>query len=373
MALIRALGYHIAPLNLEVGPEDLSKRLYGLASKIDNLCRGFDCEVWTRRIVLPQLPDVDPRRIMRYVDIAEQFAHDMKVDFIALPFSNFEFNKYGIKLVEILGENKKVVSSVKVAELGDVPTYAKITDAVSTLFEMAEVAGPEGCTRFALAYGDQPETAYFPDAASRRDGFSITLRYIPDLLEKVYPSSKIDDLVVTLLYIFKHFDTLAKRISKDFETQYLGIDTSLSPWMEESVARLVSKILDDEFGSPGTYEVLNRLNMALERASSEITALGFCEVMLSVAEDNILKDLCRAGKIQLKELVSMISICVSGLDMVAIPLSTPKKRLARLLMDTFAIACKKRKPIGVRLIPVPCEPNSNVEVGRFGKMPVLQV
>jgi uncharacterized protein (UPF0210 family) len=69
----------------------------------------------------------------------------------------------------------------------------------------------------------------------------------------------------------------------------------------------------------------------------------------------------------------MIQMCVAGLDMVAIPLSTSRERLARLLMDVLAIAHRKRRPVGVRLLLVPSNPNSYVEIGRFGKVPVLQV
>jgi uncharacterized protein (UPF0210 family) len=372
MALIRALGYHVTSINFETGPDEFYEQLYGLSSKIDNLRKGFDCEVWTRRVVLPQLPGVDPRLLSRYVELAELAARDIGVDFIAFPFSDIKLNKYRSAFAEILKDNKNIVSSVKIAGLGEVPTYTEVASAVNALFELAETAGPEACTRFALACGDQPETAYFPDAASRREGFSITLRYVPDLMESIANGS-IENLTTSLLKIFKHFEISAKRASKSAEVPYLGTDTSLSPWMEESVARLVSKMLGDEFGSPGTYDAVNRLNVALERANSEINALGFGEVMLSVAEDNMLKELCGAGKIGLQHLVSMIQMCVAGLDMVAIPLSTSRERLARLLMDVLAIAHRKRRPVGVRLLLVPSNPNSYVEIGRFGRVPVLQV
>lgn len=373
MALIRALGYHIKPFDMEKNFKNFFEQYNEFAHRFDIIRKGFSCDIWTKRIVLPPVSPEYFDSPARYVDLVEKIVREVKVDFVALPFSESTFSKDKTFIGEMLEENKSIVSSVKVAELGEVLSETKIIDVTDLLFEIANAAGPEGCTRFALAYGEQPETAYFPDAASRREGFSITLRYVSDLMEKIGPESNQEEIVASCSAILKYFDKLARRVSKMSETPYLGIDPSLSPWMEESVASLASKMLNDEFGNPGTYDVLNKLNIALEKASSEINALGFGEVMLPVAEDDLLKNLCKSGKMRLQQLVSMISICVAGLDMVAISLSTPRERVRRLLSDTFAVAYRKGKPVGVRLLLVPSNPGSEIEVSRFGKIPVLQV
>jgi len=98
---------------------------------------------------------------------------------------------------------------------------------------------------------------------------------------------------------------------------------------------------------------------------------GFNEVMLPVGEDSTLKRLVLEDRITLSTLVSLISVCVVGLDMVALPLSTDPKILAKVLRDIAAIVSSKGRTAGIRIILVDGRPGDEVELGQFGKVPIM--
>ncbi|MEM3326533.1 MAG: DUF711 family protein, partial [Thermoproteus sp.] len=146
---------------------------------------------------------------------------------------------------------------------------------------------------------------------------------------------------------------------------FLGIDGSLSPWGEKSVAKAIRRIFGVEVGRWGTHYSIRALNEAIW--SSGVKLLGFSEVMLPLAEDEELKRLVERGTLDLYKLVSYASTCVAGLDMV--PIETDLETLKKILLDLEAIAKTKGRPVGVRVFPAS---GQYFDVPGFGKTPVLR-
>ena len=149
--------------------------------------------------------------------------------------------------------------------------------------------------------------------------------------------------------------------------EVLGVDGSLSPWGEESVAKAVERIFNTELGSPGSHYAIRLLNRAIEEAGVKKT--GFNEVMLPLAEDEELKRLVWEGRLQLRDFVSYTSVCIPGLDMAPIRVGD-WEALRRLLYDLAAIAEAKKRAVGVRIFPVDVD---EYDVEGFGKTPALRL
>jgi len=102
----------------------------------------------------------------------------------------------------------------------------------------------------------------------------------------------------------------------------------------------------------------------------EVKAVGFNEVMLPLAEDNCLKKRAKEGKLRLYDLISYIPICAVGLDMVPIPADISDEELLRILKDVEVMSSIKGRTVGVRVILASSKPGDEIELRRFGKVPI---
>jgi len=90
--------------------------------------------------------------------------------------------------------------------------------------------------------------------------------------------------------------------------------------------------------------------------------------MLPVAEDNTLMQRVSEGSLTLSQLLLLTSVCVAGVDMVAVrrDLETYKS----LLKSTMAIQFIKRRPYGVRVIP--SDGSGEFFLKEYGKIPEIK-
>ena len=346
--------------------------LIGLGQQVkpfEDAARSFKSEIWTKRIVLPRF-DVQRNGLVRRISgLVEDALSKVKVDYVALPFGYFDMDRVAEELATSLSGSESLLCSVKLSDLGEALEPERALSAARLLRLIAEVGGPLSCARFAFSCGDQLGTPYFPDTASNEKGFSLSLRCVREV-QGIFEKRKGREREEIGL-LLKGIEAEATAASKHSSLRYIGMDCSLSPWMEESTAELVSTLLDGEFGGPGTHHAISLLNRTIREASQAVKTRGFNEVMLPVAEDSTLKRLVLEGRITLATLVSLISVCVVGLDMVALPLSTDLKILARVLHDVAAIVSSKGRTAGIRIVLVDGKPGDEVEMGQFGKVPIM--
>lgn len=371
MAIIRALAFH-APKHKGVLTEKYLDDLIGFSCSFRKLGDSFKTKIWTRRIVLPRTEDAEDFDLYDLSLKADEITRRFPADFLALPLGNVDVAKIGPQLTIALSHTSTTFFSINAGALGDALSNSKPMPLIRLLKQITESAGPEACSRFAIAFGDQPETPYFPDAASERKGFSISARYVPEVNEGL-ASSGFEGAKKSIETILLALQREARTASASSGLRYLGLDPSISPWMDESIARVICRLMGDEFGNVGTYHAVHRLNSALMKASNSIRTIGFREIMLPLAEDDELKRLASTGKIDIKLLVSLISVCVAGLDMVVLPLSTPDRKLVELLLDVFSIAQRRNKALGIRLILADAKPGEWMKLGRFGSVPVMSI
>lgn len=365
MSIIRALTYHIPPCKGE-SFDYLIKQMETGSEKLEIVKKQCRTKIWTKRVVFPPLyfKTEDLPKISKLV---EEAMETCGIDYAVIPLGRRDPKDVARSLPTSLSETSKVFYNIKVADINEDPE--DLIPVAELIRKISERAGPEACIRFAIAYGGPPETPYFPASTSTRRGISACLRYAGDLLEKITSSKEdLDRIMFSLVRPATQEIELACS-KQGFE--FIGMDASLSPWMEESVAKVIEALSGTTFGMPGTFNAIHKLNSSISRLSEHLRLTGFNEVMLPLAEDNRLKELGASGMISAMDLVSTISVCVAGLDMVLLPSSVKVKELAMLFKDAIVLALRKRRPIGIRIILVDAQPFEWVELEGFTKAPVI--
>ncbi len=223
---------------------------------------------------------------------------------------------------------------------------------------------PVYATRIAIAYHKEPlETPYFPDSTSSgKEGAGIAF---------LYPKYIVSRIEKGLDNAFKDLETEISNVIKLLEDRVprLIIDYSLSPWMDESVVKLLS-LMGFELGSPGFNYGVWILNDRISRMAEKLGyAGGFNEVMLPYAEDSLLIDAGRKGLLRARDLLLYSSTCVAGPDMIVVPMD--RERLAGFILDVYALWLVKKRPLANRIIPVDGKPGDRVSLGKFGDVYVI--
>lgn len=147
--------------------------------------------------------------------------------------------------------------------------------------------------------------------------------------------------------------TVAKRLGVRFGI----VDLSLAPTADigDSVANILELLGLEQVGAHGTTAALALLNDAVKKgglmACSHVG--GLSGSFIPVSEDRAMIEAAQAGSISLDKLEAMTAICSVGLDMVALPGSTPPTTIAGIIADESAIGIMNSKTTAVRVIPVP--------------------
>lgn len=267
-------------------------------------------------------------------------------------------------LVKALANYSKLYGSILIKNLQGFNEY------VDSLYMLVDEW--ETFTRIALVFPKRVTTPYFPVGATvDGEGISIALRYV-DLVEEVLEKGD-EELLKNYL---RGIQETCNNIADKLNSRCLGIDVSLSPWMEESVAKLIEYASGTDIPKPGTAWAINWLNnLVLKNAiNAGVEITGFNEIMLSVAEDNILKEKALKEELRIRDLAVLSAYCVAGIDMAAISISeTSRYDLLRVLYDTYAASLVKKNILGVRLIPSTSSPGDRVRLNRFNYIPVMRL
>ena len=376
MVLVRALTFMSGPINYS-DPREAKSHLRNLpreAGGLGEVAKHITPKIWTKRLVLPRLDATDSRSLRELSTSIKDILPDLGVNYVALPLGEVNLEEVADELSTTLAEDSPLFFSVKLSRLGESLPQHRASSAARLLKRIAEKGGPMSCVKFAFSCGDQPETPYFPDTLSSRSSrrsFSLSLRYVKDVQDIIEREPDSAEREVSSLLAKVNGEAL--EASSRSSLDYIGMDCSLSPWMDESAASLVEVVLGHEFHSPGTHDAVFQLNRLIESASKGVRACGFNEVMLPVAEDSRLKELALDGRVTTSSLVSLVSVCVAGLDMVVLPLSTDLRELAGILLDISSIVNSKRRAAGIRLVLADAKPFDEISMGQFGKVPIMRL
>ncbi len=172
---------------------------------------------------------------------------------------------------------------------------------------------------------------------------------------------------------------VAQEASRRLGIPFGIIDISLAPTpaVGDSVADILQCIGVERAGAPGTTAALALLNDQVKKggvmASSYVG--GLSGAFIPVSEDQGMIDAVNAGALNIEKLEAMTCVCSVGLDMIAIPGTTPATTIAGIIADEAAIGMINQKTTAVRVIPViGKEVGDTVEFGGLlGHAPVMPV
>ncbi len=354
--MIRALAIHM-PID-KWDYEKLIEDMVRIIDRILNNVKTFGIDPWTFRLILPLIPS----------NISCSFIEHLITDLSSIFINNtplismsFEYDHDCIRgITRYLEEFKNLYIATRCDN--DNCINSIVNNVYRTKTPKIDVF-----TKFAVLFGHWIETPYFPATSNVSNvlGISISLRYV-DLISSMILNNKVNELFNYIITMNRNIQEFSKYINIPF----LGFDLSLSPWKNESICLLIEKLILNKFGYPGTLNAIHSLNMLLKNIPLKlgIKAIGFNEVMLSVAEDELLNERVREGSVRLRDLINYGLVCVAGLDMVAIPRGID---INRILMDMLTIFKRKNGPVAMRIIPTDLEAGSKVYLDRFGETFVI--
>ncbi len=338
----------------------VEERAARFADAVKNL--GLADTVWSLRISLPPLPAEAGLEA-----VAEAVSDAMEgtgVKYAAALHLDASDKRTGL-LPEVLA-TYRLYASLRTPSMGDLEPAAETVLRVSR-------TDPLAAARLAIdLWGFGLLTPYFPMSSNTagREGVAVALLYTDRIMEGL----RIGGLEPGIRETLKWAEGIGMRIASTIGVEFFGVDASPSPWMEESVARAVETLSGVPVPEPGTLTGLRRLNEAVWSAAASVKTTGFNEAMLAVAEDNVLKERILEGRLRVRDLVSLTTGCVAGVDMVVLPGDTTRSVVKGLLADQKTVAHVKGRPLGSRLIVYEgARPGDTVELGFFGKVPVAPV
>jgi uncharacterized protein (UPF0210 family) len=210
--------------------------------------------------------------------------------------------------------------------------------------------------RFAAAYGVPAGAPFFPAATSGpEDGFSIAIEAADVAVEALQDGGELAAFEARLAARLEHqlapLATLAEANAGGF--QFHGIDCALAPYPQpaRSLGTVIDALAGGPLGHPGALAVVAALRRAVEAA--RFPRIGFCAPMLIVLEDAGLAAANRAGSFGWADLLAAAAAGSCGPDVVPLPGDVPAARLAAAYADMQAVARAVRRPLEMRVLPLP--------------------
>ena len=351
---VTVFTYKPTTFDLEEVIESL-KMAQGILFLVEKKIREYGYEVFTKRISLPRLPVLLIKRLLDRIDLPDSILvsmggidithidYDLAIDIVS---RGYYFSIYGIS------RNPQEYSYT-----------------ISHLIHRIAEENPIYATQVSIAYHHNPlETPYFPDSTSSGElGIGFSFLY-PNIMKSILEETE------SLTYTVEKLENMFRKTINDIRHLGLGkhrfgIDYSVSPWMEKSVVALI-EALGYELGKPGFNYGVQLVNNVIQELTKRIGyAIGYNEVMLPYAEDSLLIDAGKYQRIRARDLLLYTSTCVAGPDMIVVP--AEKDLLRKFLLDTYSMWRLKQKPLSARIIPVDVLPGDKIDLGKFGKVYVL--
>lgn len=161
----------------------------------------------------------------------------------------------------------------------------------------------------------------------------------------------------------------------DVEFGIVDLSLAPTPAIGDSVARVLEEMGLETVGTHGTTAALAMLNDAVKKGGVMAAQRvgGLSGAFIPVSEDEGMIAAVQSGALNIEKLEAMTCVCSVGLDMIAIPESTPATTIAAMIADEAAIGVINQKTTAVRILPIGKE-GDNVEFGGlFGTAPVMRV
>lgn len=183
----------------------------------------------------------------------------------------------------------------------------------------------------------------------------------------------------TVFKITRAGELIGREAAGNLGVEFGIVDISLAatPAAGDSVAEIIEAMGICRMGLPGTTAALALLIDAVKKGGAMASGRvgGLSGTFIPVSEDAGMIRAVKQGALTLEKLEALTSVCSVGMDMFAIPGSTPPDVISAIIADELAIGITNNKTTSVRVIPVPGKrPGQTVHFGGLlGTAPIMPV
>jgi uncharacterized protein (UPF0210 family) len=365
---IRAITAGLTAANVEPGA--LARRLSAFFQHAESSFTRAGYEVHTRRLTLPPaaaLAGETRFSVWNRLQTVTRAAEAAGVRWTCQPFladSSAHAAEWRLAAVETIRRFPRTFVNFIVADAGGIYRQA-LPEVAQAITDIAGLTAT-GFDNFRVGAGCNlnPNTPFFPFSFHEgADGFSLAVEIIETAIATLEsaPEAPLEEkreaVVEALSAVTREIDAIGRGIEAATDFAYKGLDISLAPFPDKrrSLAVLFRLIGLEAPGHAGTMAVTsfftNILKTVIKRTGAR--AAGFNGVMFSPLEDTGLAAAGNDRLLTLEKLLGWSTVCGCGIDMVPIAGDVMREEIAALMLDTAAVSTVLRKPLGIRVLPIP--------------------
>ncbi|HEY7341777.1 MAG TPA: DUF711 family protein [Ktedonobacterales bacterium] len=321
------------------------------------------------RPLLADLADWDDAAIVEYAAQLQTLCDAEGIAFCSLgpaPVDAPEFPLGRLALLpEILVSHPALNATVQLASVAYGVRYEAAQPTAEVMHRLAAFDNGMPNFRFAALALCEPGGPFFPQAYHRGETWTVSVGLqgaglvraaLERLVEQVGPGVAMlpharAAVTQALATAATPVVDLVRDLAAHARYGFTGIDLSPAPMGEDSIAGAFEAAGLGRFGAPGTLALAAAITRGIK--DTRLVTCGYCGLMLPPLEDRVLGERCAEGLLSVSSLLSLSSVCGTGLDTVPLPGDAPVERVAALLMDVAGLAARLRKPLSARLFLVP--------------------
>ena len=377
-----------------------AKNLVKYAGEIEN---DYSIPIVNKRISVTPISIIGESCSERdYVKIAktlDKSAEELGIDFIGGYSALVEkgYTKGDLALIESIPEalasTNRLCSSVNVANSKagiNMDAVLKMSETIKQAAEMTSDRGGIGAAKlvvFCNSVSDNPFMAgafcgYGEPECALNIGVSgpgVVRAAIENLDKNADFGVLANKIKQTAYKITSTGELVGRRMAEKLGVPFGIIDLSLAPTpaIGDSVAQIFQAMGLEHAGAHGTTAALAMLNDCVKKGGIMACSYvgGLSGAFIPVSEDAGMIEAATLGHLTFDKLEAMTCVCSVGLDMIAIPGSTPSTTIAGMIADEMAIGMINKKTTAVRIIPVPNKDVGDKVVygGLLGEAPIMKV
>lgn len=326
--------------------------------------RAFPLPVQTVRLATPSFPDwwTHPLTTASAPYVAElvQRWQDAGINYLSLGPVQLHHDPAWLDLIPSLIAAGPAFTSAAVADTHGNLDIAR-AQRIAHIIRRNSVLQPNGFGNlyFAALAHCPPGSPFFP-VAYHHGGpphFAIAVQSADIALQAIQGAHSLDAarerLIAGIEQQSARIATAAHDLTRAFGIPFSGIDFSLAPFPDDqhTLGGALEALGLAYLGGSGSLFAAAFITEAINRA--QFPRCGFSGLMLPVLEDAVLARRAAAGALTIADLLSYAAVCGVGLDTLPLAGDIAEAELAGILLDLAALACRLRKPLTARLMPLP--------------------
>lgn len=183
----------------------------------------------------------------------------------------------------------------------------------------------------------------------------------------------------TVFKITRAGELIGNEIAEMMKVDFGIVDISLAstPAKGDSVAEIIEAMGVNQMGLPGSTAALAMMVDAMKKGGAMASGNvgGLSGTFIPISEDAGMIKAVEDGSLNIQKFEALTAVCSVGMDMFAVPGSTPAEVLSAIIADELAIGVINNKTTSVRVIPAPRKKAGDIVHfgGLLGSAPVMEV